>query len=183
MKTNRLLLTGRVTRVLSLLALMLVFVQCRGPRGNDGLDGIYYTSTALYDIKTTDWAGDANGYWVTIDVPEITDDIYYGGAILVYRLIETSPKSQNMLPYTYVDNGLTVYMDYDAYVGSMDILYKEIFNGANDTYAPESLMSFKVVIIEGIQLAALKNIVDVSDYSAVSKLFNIDKNSGTVVVK
>jgi hypothetical protein len=183
MKTNRLLLSGRLIRILPLLVLMLVFVQCRGPRGYDGLDGINYTSTALYDINPSDWSGDADGFWVTIDVPEITDNIYYSGAVLVYRLIETAPKSFNMMPYSYVDNALTVYMDYDAYVGSIDILYKEIYDGANDTFAPEGLMTFKVVIIEGIQLAALKNMVDVSDFNAVSKLFNIDKSNSTVVVK
>ena len=40
----------------------------------------------------------------SLNVPEITDEIYYTGAVLVYKLIEIDPKSFNLLPYTYVDN-------------------------------------------------------------------------------
>jgi hypothetical protein len=78
-----------------------------------------------------------------------------------------------MLPYTYVDNSLTVYMDFDVYVGSIDLIYKEVLGGVNDTPAPGNIMSFKVVIIEGIPLATLKGMVDVSDYGAVAKMLSI----------
>jgi hypothetical protein len=165
---------------------MLVFTQCigpEGPMGNDGLDGIdgiNYTNSVIYDIGPSEWVGDLNGYDVLLDVPEITEDIYYNGAVLVYRLIETDPKSFNMLPYTYVDNSLTVYMDFDAYVGSIDLIYKEVFDGVNDTPAPGNIMSFKVLIIQGIPLATLKGLVDVSDYVAVAKMLNIYKGLKTI---
>jgi hypothetical protein len=158
---------------------MLLFSQCtwlEGPMGKDGLDGldgINFTHSVIYDINPSDWVGDVNGYNALIDVPEITDDIYYNGAVLVYRLFETEPKSFNLLPYTYVDNSLTVYMDFDAYVGSINLIYKEVFDGVNDTPAPVNIMSFKVLIIEGIPLATLKGLVDVSDYGAVAKIVNI----------
>ncbi len=93
--------------------------------------------------------------------------------MLVYRLIEIDPKSFNMLPYTYVDNSLTVYMDFDVYVGSIDLIYKEVLNGVNDTPAPANIMSFKVLIIQGIPLATLKGLADVSDYWAIAKILNI----------
>ena len=179
MKTNKLRLTEKSIRICPFLLLMLVFSQCfgpEGPMGNDGLDGIdgiNYTHSVIYDIGTSEWVGDVNGYYALIDVPEITEDIYYNGAVLVYRLIETDPKSFNMLPYTYVDNSLTVYMDFDVYVGSIDLIYKEVFDGVNDTPAPGNIMSFKVVIIEGIPLASLKGLVDVSDYGAIAKMLNI----------
>jgi hypothetical protein len=158
---------------------MLVFTQCKGPRGNDGIDGINYTHSAIYDISSSDWTGDLNGYDFSISVPEITEDIYNNGAVLVYRLIETAPKSFNMLPYSYVDNSLTVYMDFDAYVGSIDLIYKEVNNGVNNTTDPGA-MSFKVVIIEGIPLATLKGMVDISDYGSVAKLLNIDRSLNTI---
>jgi hypothetical protein len=41
-------------------------------------------------------------------------------------------------------------------------------------------MSFKVVIMEGIHLATLKGMVDISDYGAVAKMFNIDKSLNTI---
>jgi len=183
MKTIKLQLTSGKIRIFSFLLLVAVFAQCTGPEGpmgpqgydgQDGLDGINYTRSVIYDVDPLDWIGDVDGYNTELAIPEITDDIYYNGAVLVYRLIEIEPKSFNMLPYTYVDNALTVYMDYDAYVGSIYLIYKEIFDGVNDTFAPENVMSFKVVIIEGIPLATLKTMVDVSDFSAVSNMFNID---------
>jgi len=185
MKTNKLRLTRKAIRICPFLLLMLVFTQCTGPQGpmgNDGLDGldglngkdgINYTHSVIYDIGTSEWVGDVNGYDAIIDVPEITEDIYYNGAVLVYRLFETDPKSFNMLPYTYVDNTLTVYMDFDVYVGSIDLIYKEVLDRVNDTPVPGNIMSFKVLIIEGIHLATLKGLVDVSDYSAIAKMLNI----------
>lgn len=152
-----------------------MFIQCEGPMGPpgyDGTDGEAFAYSVIYDVETTDWSGDADGYAVYLSVPEITTDIYYNGAVLVYRLIEVAPISFNMLPYTYVDDDLIVYMDFDAYVGGIDLYYKEVYQGVNDTYAPGVLMSFKVVIIEGIPLATLKNMVDVKDYDAVVTLLD-----------
>jgi hypothetical protein len=183
MKTNKLRLTDKAIQICPFLLLMLVFTQCVGPEGpmgydgldgKDGLDGINYTRSAIYDINPSEWIGDLNGYDVSIDVPEITDDIYYNGAVLVYRLIEIDPKSFNMLPYSYVDNSLIIYMDFDAYVGSIDLIYKEVLDGVNNTPVPENIMSFKVVIIEGIPLGTVKSMVDISDYGAVAKMLNID---------
>ena len=179
MKSNKLRLKEKAIRICPFVLLMFFLTQCTGPEGpmgNDGLnglDGINFTHSVIYDIAASDWVGDVDGYDAIIDVPEITEDIYYNGAVLVYRLIETEPKSFNMLPYTYVDNTLTVYMDFDAYIGSIDLIYKEVFDGINDTPVPVNIMSFKVLIIEGIPLATLKGLVDVSDYEALAKMMNV----------
>jgi hypothetical protein len=178
MKKNKLQLSSEIVRISSLLLFMAMFVRCSGPEGPPGQDGINYTRSAIYDVDPSEWSGSADGYDVFIDVPEITDDIYYNGAVLVYRLIENDPKSFNLLPYTYVDNALTIYLDFDAYVGSIDLMYKEVFEGVNDTPAP-SPMSFKVVIIEGIPLAKLKTMVNINDFAAVSRMFNIDNRQST----
>ena len=173
-------------RVFSLFLLALLVIQCTGDQGpmgppgydgQDGIDGDVYAYSVIYDIETSEWVGDADGYRVYLDVPEITEDIYYNGAVLVYRLIEIEPISFNMLPYTYVDNSLTIYMDFDAYLGGIDLYYKEVFEGANDTFAPESLMSFKVLIIEGIPLATLKGMVDINDFEAVTRLVKMQEGS------
>jgi hypothetical protein len=185
MKTSNLKLTAGITRTASLLLVMFMMVQCvgpRGPRGNDGvdgidgIDGIHYTHTAIYDVNSGEWDGDIDGYNVWLEVPEITEDIYYNGAVLVYRLIEIDPISFNMLPYTYVDNGFMIYLDYDAYIGGIDLIYKEILDGVNDTFAPENAMAFKIVIIEGLPLATVKEMVDIRDLNAVVKTFKIDLN-------
>ena len=188
MKTINLLLSSGIFRTTTLLSFLLILTQCVGPRGprgydgvngddgTDGIDGDVYAYSALYDVNPDEWQGDIDGYEVFLDVPEITEDIYYDGAVLVYRLIEIDPYSFNMVPYTYVDAGFTIYMDFDAYIGGLNLIYKEILDGANDTFAPENLMTFKVVIIEGIPLAAVKDMVDVKDFTAVVKTFKIDVN-------
>ena len=175
MKSNKLRLREKSIRIFPFVLLVLLLSQCTGQKEqNDDLDGTNFTYSAIYDIDPSDWVGDVDGYYALIDVPEITDDIYYNGAVLVYRLFETEPKSFNLLPYTYVDNSLVVYMDFDAYIGSIDLIYKEVFDGVNDTPVPVNIMSFKVLIIEGIPLAKLKGMVDVSDYGAVVKMMNVN---------
>ena len=180
MKSHTLRLKEKSMLICPFVLLMLLFSQCswlEGPMGKDGLDGldgINFTHSVIYDINPTDWVGDVNGYNALIDVPEITDDIYYNGAVLVYRLFETEPKSFNLLPYTYVDNSLIVYMDFDAYVGNINLIYKEVLDGVNNTPAPVNIMPFKVLIIQGIPLATLKGLVDVSDYGAVAKMMNVN---------
>jgi hypothetical protein len=160
--------------------MIAVLANCtgnEGPAGPPGLDGINYTHSVIYEVDPADWSGDVDGYNAVLDIPEITNDIYYNGAVLVYRLIEIEPKSFNLLPYTYVDNALAIYFDYDAYVGSINLIYKEVFDLVNDTPAPENVMSFKIVIFEGIPLATLKTMVDVSDYNAVTKMFHVEPGS------
>ena len=197
MKTNRQQLSSGIVRIFPFLLLMAVVVQCTGPegpmgpKGNDGqdglnglngVDGINYTHSVIYDVEASEWTGDINGYDAWLDVPEITEDIYYEGAVLVYRLIEDlDPKSFNLLPYTYVDNTLIIYMDYDAYVGGIDLIYKEVYDGVNDTPEMAGLMSFKIVIIEGLSLAELKDMVNINDIAAVLNMLNVD--NGQIRIK
>lgn len=197
MKTNRQQLSSGIVRIFPFLLLMAVVVQCTGPegpmgpKGNDGqdglnglngVDGINYTHSVIYDVEASEWTGDINGYDAWLDVPEITEDIYYEGAVLVYRLIEDlDPKSFNLLPYTYVDNALIIYMDYDAYIGGIDLIYKEVYDGVNDTPEMAGLMSFKILIIEGLSLAELKDMVNINDIAAVLSMLNVD--NGQIRIK
>jgi hypothetical protein len=162
---------NKALKIVPLLLLTVVFTQCTKNDNDDSSHAAYYAHSAIYDIISSDWTGDVNGYNYYIDVPEITEDIYYNGAVLVYRLFETAPKSFNMLPYTYMDNLLTVYMDFDVYIGSINLMYKEVYDGANDTQVPNN-MSFKVVILKGISLGTLKGLVDVNNYEAVIRVLN-----------
>ena len=50
----------------------------------------------------------------------------------------------------------------------------------NDTPAPGDVMSFKVVIFEGIPLATLKTMVDVNDYNAVTKMFHVEPGNSNI---
>jgi hypothetical protein len=183
MEKSRLQLSLGILRVCSYFLMIAVLTNCTGPEGPpgyNGKDGINYTHSVIYDVDPADWVGDVDGYNAVLDIPEITNDIYYNGAVLVYRMIEVDPKSFNLLPYTYVDNALAIYFDYDAYVGSINLIYKEVFDLANDTPAPEIVMSFKVVIFEGIPLATLKTMVDVKDYNAVTKMLHVDGGNSNI---
>lgn len=138
-----------------------------GPTGPRGYSGEAFSYSVIYDVYHEDWTGDENGYYVNLVVPEITDAIFYDGAVLVYRLFDIAPKSFNMLPYTYVDGTLTTIMDYNVFVGNIELMFKEVWDGVNDTLAPQDDMAFKVVIIEGIPLLSLKSMVDITDMEAV----------------
>jgi hypothetical protein len=162
---------NKATRISAFFLLSVILIQCIGIEKDSGTREINNTYSAIYDISSSKWTGDVNGYNQYINVPEINEDIYYNGAVLVYRLFENAPKSFNMLPYTYTDNLLTVNMDFDVYIGNINLTYKEVYNGVNDTPIPDD-MSFKVVIIEGVPLAVLKGMVDINNYDAVAKMLN-----------
>ena len=166
---------------LSIFILALIQISClgpEGPRGRDGLngqDGLLYTRSAIFDSNPTSWSGDANGYSTTLNMPEITNDIFNNGAVLVYRLREDlTPKSFNLLPYTYVDNNTTSYMDFDAYIGKVVINFRDITNGQNTTQAPTQLMSFKVVVVTGMAYAELQQNVNLKDFKATMRFLGKD---------
>jgi hypothetical protein len=193
MEKSRLKLSLGILRRCSYFLLVAVITSCishddgpmgppgyDGQDGQDGLDGINYTHSVIYDVDPGDWSGNLDGYQAVLDVPEITEDIYYNGAVLVYRLIELEPRRFNLLPYTYVDNALSSYMDCDIFVGSINLYFKEVFNSINDTPAPDVLWSYKIVIFEGIPLATLKTMVDVKDYNAVTKMFHVERGNSNI---
>ena len=147
MKKSKLQESFGILRVFSAFLLIGILTDCTGPEGpagapgyngHDGADGTAFAYSVIYDVDPLDWTGDVDGYNIELGVPEITEDIYYNGAVLVYSLYEQDPITFNMLPYTYVDNALSIYMDYDAFVGSINLIYKEVYNLANDTNAPET---------------------------------------------
>jgi hypothetical protein len=130
-----------------------------------------------YTVQPNNWIGNLDGYSATLNVPEITSDIYTNGTVLVY-IYNLQNSTFNMLPYTNVDNSSTIYMDFDAYVGNIILYFKTIDNGVNTTQAPNGTEIFKVVIVEGTPLTALKENVNVTNYISVAKFLGItDKNT------
>ena len=151
--------------------------SCIGPRGEDGRDGqdgIANVGTAVYDIVPSDWQGNIDGFVTTLNVPEIDNYVYYNGAVLVYVLKNenTDYQSFNQLPYTWLNGSMTEYMDFDAYLGAIDITFRWTDNGVNTTEAPTELYTFKVIVIEGTPLSVLKAKTDISNPDAVIEYFN-----------
>lgn len=167
------------TLFITLLSLIFIGTSCIGPRGYDGIDGvdgsdgIANVNVAIYDVDASSWQGNSDGFYTTLDVPEITEDIYYAGGVLMYILKNegTDYESFNQLPYTWVSNSSVEYMDYDAYLGSIDILLRWTDDGENSTEAPNGTYTFKVIIVEGTPLSALAKYVDISNPEAVLNHF------------
>jgi len=160
-----------------LFSTAIILAGCRGdegPMGPRGQDGNANVSSVQYNVPPENWSGDFDGYTAILNVPEITADIYNNGAVLVYRMIDEN-SSFNMLPYTAVDTTSITNLDFDVFVGEIDLFLRYTDNGINDTSRPTVNFAFKVVIIEGIPLAALKKQVNTADYRAVSNYLKLDK--------
>jgi len=178
MKTLKPQLLKGSLKIFSFLILIAAF-SCEGPRGPsgsdglDGLDGDIFAYSATYQVDPNDWDGDIDGVFATLPMAEITGDIYDNGAVLVYWMNDAG-QNFSILPYWYMDSeGLIINVACDIYIGSIDIFYQEIFDGLPDTIFPEQTEYFKVVIIEAIPLATVKSMVDINDFDAVTKTFNV----------
>jgi hypothetical protein len=155
-----------ITSLFSIFAIILLSFNCIGPQGQDGNANV---GSAIYDIPASDWNGNVDGFVTTLDVPELNQDIYENGAVLVYLLKNETSKDQsfNQLPYTWLYNSITEYMDFDVYIGSIDITLRWVDNGVNNTEAPKDAYTFKVIVIEGTPLSMLKTKTDISNPDAV----------------
>ena len=182
-KTNNLIMKNHTVlgkfsfSIISTFFVAFVLFSCTGQKGEDGKDGMLATRSAIFDSSPSSWAGDTNSFTTSLSMPEITDDIFYNGSVLVYRLFEDNPKSFNLLPYTYVYNNITNYMDFDVYVGKIEIHMRDILDSKNITQAPSSKITFKVIIIQGMAYATLKKQVDITNFKAVSSFLGIEKSN------
>jgi hypothetical protein len=157
-------------------------VNCKGSKGdpgNDGAPGNANVKSVQYTVQPYNWIGNLDGYSATLNVPEITQDIYTNGAVLVY-IYNLQNLTFNMLPYTYVDNASTSNMDFDAYVGNIILYLKTTESGVNTTQAPTGTKIFKIIIVEGTPITALNKNVNVTNYNAVIKYFRVTENSKIV---
>jgi hypothetical protein len=176
MKTNCL--------IFLIVILGLLVVACVGPKGEDGIDGKdANVGSAIYDIEPSDWTGNIDGFLTTLTVPEINEDVFYDGAVLVFMLKNenAADRSFNPLPYTWLNNGKTEYMDFDAFIGKVNITIRWVDNGINNTEAPNSRYTFKVLIIQGMQLSVLENQVNLSNYHEVMKFLSVKGNSSAIM--
>jgi hypothetical protein len=162
-----------ITSLFSISAIILLSFSCIGPRGEDGNANV---RSAVFDIDASKWHGNVDGFVTTLELPEITNDIYENGAVLVYMLKKenTADQSFNQLPYTFLDNNTTEYMDFDAFIGSINITLRWVDNGVNNTETPKDPYTFKVILIEGTPLSVLKMKTDISNPDAVMSYLSVN---------
>ena len=175
--------SGKRTLMYALTAFAILMAGCRGKEGPMGPTGNANVVSAQYTVNPQDWSANSyGGYNATLLVPEITSDITNNGAVLVYNLnldLNNNISSFNLLPYTYVDNTSVEYIDYDASLSQIVISFKWVDNGINDTPSPAT-MYFKVVIIDGMPLSAVKEKVNITNYNAVASYFKLDNSKNLV---
>jgi hypothetical protein len=148
---------------------IFIIAGCTGPQGPMGNANV---QTIQYVVTPGDWTGDTDEYDASLSVPEITQDIFNNGAVLLYSMYENAtPYSFNLIPYTYVYNNETTYMDANIYVGSIDLFLRQISGGVNNTSQPTSNYIIKVVIIAGVNVSDIP--VDVKNYAVLKKYYNL----------
>ncbi len=136
---------------LALIALMSFCYACEDADDNTPLEFFFY------DVAPSAWVGNVDGFSTYLEVPEITENVFYNGAVLVYMIMNenTADASFAQLPYTWVDHNIMEYMDYNAYIGGIDIQLKKVVSGINQSATPLDTYTFKVVVMEDFELPVI----------------------------
>ena len=163
------------------LAIFLTLASCSGEDGIDGAqgeqgvpgeDGNANVTSVLFDsIDIT--IGENN-----FDIPEITQDIYENGLVMIYA---QNPDDTIWLPLPIIDGSGNIQLKFNT----MSLGAVQVISILNAT------INIRFVIIEGTPVSGrssqqshqdLKSYyegrgVDFSDYTSVAAYFNLDKNS------
>lgn len=149
----------------------LILSSCRGLPGRDGIDGrdgkdgLGIVKTILVDVPQNSWKysfHDNNNYfYATVDMPEITEEIFDKGLVKMYRVFkfDKTDASQIEMPYVKLqewtpDEGLHWYsftevVSYEYFIGNMTIFYTASdfdYELEGSDFIPEA-MQFRCVIM------------------------------------
>lgn len=131
------------------IVLAAVFLtSCEGDPGRPGRDGrdgedgaVTYKKIVYFDVPQEAWqySGDDmnNFFYATIDMPEITEEVFNYGIVKTYQTFDFNPKTQSWasqieLPYSLHSEEeinpnewvfYTETVNYEYYVGSITIYY------------------------------------------------------------
>ena len=147
------------------VVLAVVLTSCEGKPGRDGRDGLVNYYNIPIQINQNEWSytnfDNNNYFYATINMPEITRDIYQHGNMMVYREYDqgTSSAAQTPLPYVRHKEFLadattdewyfyTETVDYEFTVGKMTIFYSvsDFDYEIDESFLPEQ-MNFRVFIM------------------------------------
>ncbi len=169
-------------KIVVLIAIIgsIIFSSCEGPQGipgQNGLDGQDGLLSEVFELKNINFSFTDNEYKIyqTLNPP-----IFAADALLIYRLSgtinETTPIWQPIPRTLFLNiNGSDVELDYDFDFSKQDFT---IYAGGNFNLDNASSyiqnQTFRIVILPGYFSGKSKKTVDLSDYNAVIKAFNID---------
>ena len=155
---------------LLLLVCMGVLCSCEGPMGPMGPQGpkgdpgqaATFTIVRI-DVPQSSWnysnVGNNNYFYATVEMPEITEQVFDGSLIKMYRTFnyDTMDATQMEMPYVRVNEAqledqswvfYTETVDYDYGIGKMTIYYaaSDFDYELNPQFIPEA-MTFRCVIV------------------------------------
>lgn len=144
-----------------------LFSSCQGEPGKPGRDGRdgrdCVMQTVLIDVPVDSWnysnRDNNNYFYATVDMPEITEQVFKNGLIKMYRVygdIDKKDAAQLEMPYVrpkefQYDNGdwgfYTETVDYDFGIGRMTIYYtaSDFDYELDQDFVPEA-MQFRCVV-------------------------------------
>ncbi|MEC4049071.1 hypothetical protein OX284_006495 [Flavobacterium sp. SUN046] len=149
-----------------------------GPQGQNGQDGLL---SEVFELQNVNFGYDPNiGYNI---YRTLNPNIYPSDNLLVYRMtgtINSSTPIWQLMPRTlYLPQGE---LDYDFDFSKVDFT---IYAGGNynlaNTPAYITNQTFRIVILPGYFSNKNAKQVDLSDYNAVIKAFNIDDSQVKVI--
>jgi hypothetical protein len=173
-------------KIITLLAVigMFGFQGCEGPEGPKGTPGQDGLIAEVFELKKVNFSHDNNspnttGYTI---YQKLNPVLYNGDVVLIYRLIDTTlsgaPVWQQIPRTLFLAQGE---LDYDFDFSKEDFT---IYAGGNYnlTLTPKYLngQTFRIVIVPGPANVTGKSAskkVDLSDYNAVIKVYNIDDSN------
>lgn len=135
-----------------------------GPQGPKGEDGVGSTFNVVnFDVPQAAWQysenKDNNYFFADVKMPELTEEVFDGSMVSVYRTFDYDSKnaSQQVLPSVRMfeqtlSNGTTVYytetIDYDYGIGWLRIYFtvSDFIYEDDLSFVPEA-MTFRAVII------------------------------------
>jgi hypothetical protein len=151
----------------------------QGAQGQQGVPGSAAASATVVNITVpvSSWRAAGVGSpgallqsgW--FNSANITSGIMASGAVLVYYQVNSAPVVWQQLPITYYGSGVFQVIDVQYQQGQVQFFLNQ--SNSNAPPLPNSSLTFRVVAIPGITVAALKAQMDVSDFAVVQRAFNI----------
>jgi hypothetical protein len=163
---------------LLLLAVLALFQSCEGPKGDPGPQGGDVLGTT-FDIVNVDFTA-ANEWGYVLNFKDQKIEVLPSDAVLVYVFWNEvgGLKAYRPLPQTAFGNsGLIVTYNFDRTDDDMEIFVDSNIDRSKLATDWTKGFEFRVVVIPADFLPGRTNAeVDLSNYEAVVKAFNIDES-------
>lgn len=150
--------------LLSVLVLATILISCT----KETTAYVDQAFSDVTDIIPSDWVANADktSYAAELSFPEIDETRYQFGAVLVYLRFGTD-KFYQAIPQVF--NGISYGVTHENGFVVVDI---HKVNGGVVT-PPNQTITAKVVVIDASEFAMKKDNVNLKDFSAVQKAFNV----------